>query len=221
MRTLLVEDDPALGPALKRGLEQRGFVVDLVSDGQAADAAVRARRYDVILLDLGLPRVEGETLLRTWRARGDLTPVIVLTARGFLIDRVRLLDLGADDYLVKPCDLLELAARMRALVRRSAGAAGDVLECGPLRLARSTRTVTRAGERIELTNREYWILETLMRNKNRVLSRRQLEETLYGWGEAVESNAVEVHIHHLRRKLGRDLIRTVRGVGYQLVEPGQ
>jgi DNA-binding response OmpR family regulator len=216
MRTLLVEDDPPLGHAVKRGLEQEGFVVDRVTDGSAADAAMRAHEYDVVALDLGLPRVGGETLLRAWRARGDRTPVIVLTARGFVTDRVRLLDLGADDYLVKPFDLIELAARLRALLRRGGGGAGEVLQRGPIRLARDTRTVTRDGVRIELTVKEFWILETLLRNGNRVLSRRQLEETLYGWGDEVESNAVEVHIHHLRRKLGPELIDTVRGVGYRL-----
>jgi DNA-binding response OmpR family regulator len=216
MRTLLIEDDPLLGPAIKRGLEQDGFAVDLVADGHAADAAVLSHAYDVIVLDLGLPRVEGDTLLRAWRARDDTTPVIVLTARGFVMDRVRLLDMGADDYLVKPFDLIELCARMRALVRRSAGAAADVLEHGPIRLARDSRTVTFNGSRVDLTNKEFSILEALLRNRNRVLSRRQLEESLYGWGDEVESNAVEVHIHHLRRKLGRDLIATVRGVGYRL-----
>jgi DNA-binding response OmpR family regulator len=216
MRALLIEDDPLLGPALKRGLEQDGITIDLVVDGQAADAAVLSHKYDVIVLDLGLPRIEGDVLLRAWRAREDRTPVIVLTARGFVLDRVRLLDLGADDYLVKPFDLIELAARMRALVRRSAGGTGEVLEAGPLRLARDTRTVTYYGNRVELTNREFWILEALLRSRSRVLSRRQLEETLYGWGDEVESNAVEVHIHHLRRKLDRDLIITVRGVGYRL-----
>lgn len=219
MRTLLVEDDALFGVALKRGLEQEGFAVDLAADGAAADSAVSTHCYDVIALDLGLPRVDGESLLRAWRTRGDRTPVIVLTARGFLMDRVRLLDLGADDYLVKPFDLLELIARMRALLRRSAGTAGDMLECGAIRLSRETRTVTRDGVRVELTNREFWILETLMRSKNRVLSRRQLEESLYGWGDEVESNTIEVHIHHLRRKLGREVIQTLRGVGYRIADP--
>jgi DNA-binding response OmpR family regulator len=220
MRVLVAEDDALLGASVKKGLEQEGFAVDWATDGSAVDLAMRAHQYDAVTLDLGLPGISGETLLRGWRDRDDHTPVIVLTARGFVLDRVRLLDMGADDYLVKPFDLIELCARLRALIRRSGGAVGEVLECGPLQLMRHTRAVTLDGARVELTNREFWILEVLMRNKNRLMSRRQLEESLYGWGDEVESNAVEVHIHHLRRKLGHGLIQTVRGVGYQLVGPG-
>jgi len=219
MRVLVAEDDVLLGASIKKGLEQEGFAVDWATDGNATDSAMRVHHYDAVTLDLGMPGIAGEALLRDWRERDDHTPVIVLTARGFVLDRVRLLDLGADDYLVKPFDLIELCARLRALVRRGGGAVGEVLESGPLQLMRHTRIVTLDGVRIELTNREFWILEVLMRNKNRLMSRRQLEESLYGWGDEVESNAVEVHIHHLRRKLGADLIQTVRGVGYQLVAP--
>jgi two-component system, OmpR family, response regulator QseB len=219
MRVLVGEDDALLGASLKRGLEQEGFAVDLAASGGAVDMAMRAHSYDAVTLDLGLPGTDGETLLISWRQRGDRTPVIVLTARGFVLDRVRVLDLGADDYLVKPFDLIELCARLRALVRRSGGAVGEVLECGPLRLTRHTRKVTLDGSRVELTNREFWILEVLMRNRNRLMSRRQIEESLYGWGDEVESNAIEVHIHHLRRKLGPGLIQTVRGVGYQVTVP--
>jgi DNA-binding response OmpR family regulator len=220
MRVLVAEDDVLLGASIKKGLEQEGFAVDWATDGNAVDSAMRVHQYDAVTLDLGMPGISGESLLRSWRERDDHTPVIVLTARGFVLDRVRLLDLGADDYLVKPFDLVELCARLRALVRRGGGGGiGEVLECGPLRLTRHMRVVTLEGERIELTNREFWILEVLMRNKNRLMSRRQLEESLYGWGDEVESNAIEVHIHHLRRKLGHGLIQTVRGVGYQLVVP--
>ena len=219
MRVLVAEDDVLLGASIKKGLEQEGFAVDWATDGNAVDSAMLAHKYDAVTLDLGMPGVTGETLLRGWRERDDHTPVIVLTARGFVLDRVRMLDMGADDYLVKPFDLIELCARLRALVRRSGGGVGEVLECGPLQLMRHTRVVTLLGKRIELTNREFWILEVLMRNKNRLMSRRQLEESLYGWGDEIESNAVEVHIHHLRRKLGQGLIQTVRGVGYQLVAP--
>lgn len=219
MRVLVAEDDALLGASLKKGLEQEGFAVDWAADGNGADSAMRAHRYDAVTLDLGMPAIPGETLLRTWREREDRTPVIVVTARGFVLDRVRLLDLGADDYLVKPFDLIELCARLRALIRRGTGGGGEILECGPLQLMRDTRRVTVNGLGVELTNREFWILEVLLRNKNRFMSRRQIEESLYGWGDEIESNAIEVHIHHLRRKLGAGLIQTVRGVGYQVTAP--
>jgi DNA-binding response OmpR family regulator len=218
MQALLIVDDLVLGPALKHGLEQEKLKVDLVVDYQSADAAVQAQRYDVIVLDFALPGVQDAALLRVWRARGETTPVIVLTARTFVTDRVRLLDMGADDYLVKPFELIELSARIRALVRRAANRGGETLEFGPVRLAPDSRKVTLHGEDVELTNREFLVLEALMRNRSRMLSRRQLEELLYGRDEEVESNAIEVHIHHLRRKLGRNLIETVRGVGYRLRE---
>jgi DNA-binding response OmpR family regulator len=197
-------------------MELEGFAVDLRADGESASEALVAQPYDAIVLDLGLPGISGEDLLRSWRERANYTPVLVLTARGFVLDRVRLLNLGADDYLVKPFDLLELSARLRALVRRL-GSQGDVmLECGPLLLSRSEHLAVWDGNRVELTKREYRILDTLLRNRDRVLSRRQLEESLYGWGEEVDSNAIEVHVHNLRRKLSRSLIETVRGAGYRL-----
>jgi DNA-binding response OmpR family regulator len=217
MRVLVVEDDHMLGESIKAGLEQDGFAVDRVGDANAADTALRATRYDAVTLDLGLPGIGGEALLRGQRERNDRTPVIVLTASGFVLDRVRLLDLGADDYLVKPFDLIELCARLRALIRRSGSEAFEVLESGPLRLVRHTRAVTVDGRRVELTNREFRILDALLRNRGWAMSRRQLEESLYGWGDEVESNAIEVHIFNLRRKIGRNLIRTVRGLGYQIV----
>jgi len=216
LRVLIVEDDPALGPSTARGLELEGCAVDLRTDGSQADSALIAQKYDAIVLDLGLPGMSGEELLRSWRERNEHTPVLVLTARGFVLDRVRLLNLGADDYLVKPFDLLELSARLRALARRLGGKDEAQLECGALLLSRSEHIAVWSGTRVELTKREYRILDTLLRNRDRVLSRKQLEESLYGWGEEVESNAIEVHVHNLRRKLARGLIETVRGAGYRL-----
>jgi DNA-binding response OmpR family regulator len=217
MRVLVAEDDRFLGSSIRSGLVQEGFAVDWVMNGNAADTALRSASYDAITLDLGLPGIAGEALLRGLRDRNDRTPVIVLTAAGFVLDRVRLLDLGADDYMVKPFDLIELCARLRALIRRSGGDVGEVISCGALTLARHTRTVTVSGKRVDLTNREFWVLEALLRNRQWVVSRRQIEEALYGWGDEVESNSVEVHIFNLRRKIGRGLIKTVRGVGYQVV----
>ena len=223
MRVLIVEDDPALGASTAHGLGLEGFAVDLRTDAEGANAAMVAQKYDAIVLDLGLPGISGEELLRAWRERSENSPVIVLTARGFVLDRVRLLNLGADDYLVKPFDLLELSARLRALGRRQGGKDDAMLELGPLLLSRSEHVAVWNGTRVELTKREYRILDTLLRNRDRVLSRKQLEEALYGWGEEVESNAIEVHVHNLRRKLSRNFIETVRGAGYRLsqnVEPG-
>jgi len=216
LRILIVEDDPALGPATAQGLELEGFAVDVCINGGGADAALVAHKYDAIVLDLALPDTSGEELLRLWRERGEYTPVLVLTARGFVLDRVRLLNLGADDYLVKPFDLQELGARLRALGRRQGGKDDVMFECGPLLLSRSEHIAMWDGARVELTKREYRILHTLLRNRDRVLSRKQLEEALYGWGEEVESNAIEVHVHNLRRKFSRGLIETVRGAGYRL-----
>jgi DNA-binding response OmpR family regulator len=216
MRVLLAEDDSLLGASVRQGLAQEGFIVDWVTDGASADAAVLAHDYDVIALDLTLPRESGEQLLQRWRTRANPVPVVVLTARGFVTDRVRLLNMGADDYLVKPFDLLELCARLRAVGRRARRECDETLQCGDIRLSCETHTVTRASEPVELSRREFRVLEALLRNRNRVLSRDQLEKSLYGWGEEVESNAVDVHIHHLRRKLGRTLIETVRGIGYRI-----
>jgi DNA-binding response OmpR family regulator len=213
---LIVEDDAALGASTARGLELEGFAVDWRQDGAGAEAAMVSQRFDAIVLDLGLPGMSGEELLRNWRGVGNVTPVLVLTARGFVLDRVRVLNLGADDYLVKPFDLLELSARLRALYRRQSGQNTLNLEFGSLLLSHSEHSAMFNGARIDLTKREHRILETFLRNRDRVLSRRQLEDALYGWGEVVESNAIEVHIHNLRRKLSRTLIQTVRGAGYRL-----
>jgi two-component system, OmpR family, response regulator QseB len=216
MRILVVEDDALLGDALQMGLRQRGFDTDWVKDGVAAELALRTGTFLAVVLDLGLPRLDGVELLRTERARGSKLPVLVLTARDAIEDRVRGFDTGADDYVVKPVDLDELAARLRALVRRSRGEAAPVLAMGELRLDPAARTVTYRGTPVELKVKEFNLLQELLLNAGRVLSRQQIEERLYAWGEEVESNAVEVHIHHLRRKLAPGLIRTVRGVGYML-----
>jgi two-component system OmpR family response regulator/two-component system response regulator QseB len=214
MRLLLAEDDPLLGDALRAGLRQAGFQVDWVRDGEAAARELRAEPYDAAVLDLGLPRRDGMDVLAEVRRAGVRLPVLVLTARDAVPDRIRGLDLGADDYVLKPVDLNELAARLRALVRRAHGQAERTLQAQDVELDPAGRSVTRAGSPVALSTREFDLLHTLMLDAGRVLSREQLEQRLYGWGTEVESNAVEVHVHHLRRKLGAALIQTVRGVGY-------
>ena len=216
MRLLLVEDDALLGDGLRAGLAQRGFAVDWVRDGTAADLALGTSEYAAVVLDLGLPRLSGLDVLRRVRGRGAKTPVLILTARDAVEDRVKGLDSGADDYLVKPCDLDELAARLSALVRRAGGEAAPTLRAGALELDPAARRVTYRGAPVELPGREFALLHALLLAAGRVLSREQLAERLYAWGDEVESNAIDVHIHHLRRKLSPDLIRTVRGVGYML-----
>ena len=219
MRILVVEDDPLLADGLQAGLKQVGFDADRVQDGLEADLALRSHSYAAVLLDLGLPRLDGLALLKKLRARGDRVPVLILTARDAIDQRIQGLDSGADDYVVKPVDLGELAARLRSLVRRSKGAAASILEVGELRLDPATREVTFRARPVELQPREFAMLQELILNAGRVLSREQLVERLYAWGEEIESNAIEVHVHHLRRKLAPDLIRTVRGVGYLLPRP--
>jgi two-component system, OmpR family, response regulator QseB len=216
MRLLLAEDDPMIGAAVERGLRDDGFVVDWVRDGAAADAALREPVHDLLLLDLGLPRKTGLDVLTALRRRGDGRPVLILTARDAVADRVAGLDAGADDYLVKPFDLDELAARIRALGRRRAGRAVSALRHGEVSLDPATRDVRLAGAPVSLSPREFALLEALMTRPAAVLSRKQLEEKLYGWDEPVESNAIEVHLHALRRKLGAEFIRNVRGVGWTL-----
>ena len=216
MRLLLVEDDPMIGASVQRGLRQDGHTVDWVRDGAAADLAVAAGVHELILLDLGLPGKSGLEWLAQWRARGVTLPVLILTARDAVADRVRGLDAGADDYLVKPFSLEELAARLRALGRRQGGRAAPRLELGPLSLDPATHEVSKDGQPVELSAREFALLHALMENPGVPLSRTQLEERLYGWGAEVASNAVEVHIHALRRKLGAEWIKNVRGVGYRV-----
>jgi two-component system, OmpR family, response regulator QseB len=214
MRVLIVEDDQLLGDALAVGLKQRGFEPDWVQDGREAQTVMRVEPFAAIILDLGLPALTGLELLRTERARGNKVPVLILTARDAIQDRIKGLDSGADDYVVKPMDLDELAARLRALVRRSKGEPAALLRVGAVALDSAARTVARDGQTIDLQPREFALLQELMLNAGRVLSREQLEERMYRWGEEVESNAVEVHVHHLRRKLGADIVKTIRGVGY-------
>lgn len=219
MRILLVEDDWLLGEGLQTGLEQQGFQVDWLKDGQAAAQAWPLSVYAAAVLDIALPGQDGLAVLRGWRQAGEKLPVLLLTARDALGDRVQGLDRGADDYVVKPVDLLELAARLRALVRRAHGIAEEQLRTGDVVLNPSARTITQGGRAVALAAREFDLLHTLMRNAGRVLSREQLEQQLYAWGREVDSNAVEVHVHHLRRKLGGQLIHTVRGVGYVVMKP--
>ncbi len=214
MRILLVEDDPMLGDGLRAGLRQLGFQVDWVRDGEAAERELASGVYAAGVLDLGLPRKDGLEVLQALRARGVATPVLVLTARDAVPDRIRGLDLGADDYVVKPVDLHELGARLRSLVRRAHGQMQDSLRSGAVVLEPAARRVSLNGQAVALSTREFDLLHALMRNAGRVMSREQLEEQLYSWGHEVDSNAVEVHIHHLRRKLQPELIQTVRGVGY-------
>ena len=214
MRILLVEDDRMLGDGLQAGLTQAGYAVDWLRDGEAAVAALSTESFAAVVLDLGLPKRDGLSVLQWLRGRHDATPVLILTARDQLEDKVRGLDLGADDYVLKPFDLDEIAARLRALVRRAHGRPEPVLRLGEIELNPAARSVTRAGQPVELTPREFDLLHLLLENTDRVLTRRTLEEQLYTWNEAVDSNALEVHIHHLRRKLGNELIRTVRGIGY-------
>jgi DNA-binding response OmpR family regulator len=219
MRVLLVEDDRMIGESIRAALRQDGSAVDWVRDGRSADSTLSTEQFDLVLLDLGLPERDGIQILRAMRARHDQTPVIVLTARDALPDRVAGLDAGADDYLIKPFELEELAARIRAVTRRKSGRAEPALEIGEVRLDPTMRQVTRGGEMVVLSAREYAVLEALMMRPGAILSRAQLEDRLYGWGEAVESNAVPVYIHQLRRKLGADFIRNVRGVGYYVGRP--
>lgn len=214
MRVLVVEDDPLLGDALRVGLAQAGFAADWVRDGRAGLVAATSEPFAAIVLDLGLPALSGLELLRRLRAEGHAAPVLILTARDAVPDRIAGLDAGADDYLVKPVDLGELAARLRALVRRAAGQAAPILEVGPLAIDAAAHAVAFRGKPVELSAREFALLHELARSAGRVLSKEQLAERVYGWGEEVESNAVEVHVHHLRRKLAPEVIVTVRGVGY-------
>ena len=216
MRLLVIEDDQMIGESLCHGLRQEGFTVDWVHDGKAAELALANDVYALALLDLGLPRKSGLDLLKELRQRNNTLPVLIITARDSVADRVSGLNSGADDYLVKPFDLHELIARVRALLRRNAGRAQSLLVYGTLSLDPITHEVSHQGENITLSAREFSLLHTLMEKPGAVLSRAQLEEKLYGWNEEVESNAVEVHIHHLRKKLGTDVIGNVRGVGYMI-----
>lgn len=214
MRLLIVEDDELLGDGIQAVLNQRGFTADWIQDGLTADRALKNSDYDLVVLDLTLPGLSGFELLQGLRATGNQLPVLILTARSEITDRIRALDGGADDYVIKPFDMDELCARIRALHRRHRGHTTTILRNGKLVLDPAARTVDVSGRSVSLSNREFDVLQLLMENAGRVLSRSRLDEAVNGWKDEVESNAIEVHIHHLRKKLGIEQIRTVRGVGY-------
>ena len=214
MRVLVVEDDRMIAKGLHTALRQDGYAVDGVSDGRSASEALRSSKFDLVLLDLGLPGRDGLEVLRDLRSRGDATPVIIVTARDDIDNRIEGLDAGADDYIVKPFDLNEVAARMRSVLRRANGRADPTIRVGDISLNPATHAVDRAGVAVQLSAHEYAVLEALLQRPGAILSRTQLEDRLYGWDAPVESNAIEVYIHSLRRKLGSDSIRTLRGVGY-------
>lgn len=221
MRILLAEDDIMLGEALQDALIAQGFVVDWLKDGEAALTALSTESFDLLVLDLGLPRRDGMDVLREMRSRDIGLPVLVLTARDATSDRIAGLDAGADDYLLKPFDLGELSARLRALLRRRAGRVRPEIIHGELRVDPASQRVMLAGQDVILPRREYMLLKELLEHTGEVLTRDKLEAALYGWMDEVESNALEVHIHHLRKKLYPELIRTVRGVGYMIPRPGE
>ncbi len=218
MRILLVEDDELLGDGLTTGLTQSGYAIDWLKDGASADQALKSETFDLIVLDLGLPKLSGITVLQNLRSRGTTTPVLILTARESVEDRVKGLDNGADDYLTKPFDLDELCARLRALQRRFSSRAEPTLTHKNIILDPASHTVSLNGEMINVSRREFALLHKLLENSGRVISREHLMQTLYGWGDDVDSNALEVHIHNLRKKFGQDFIQTIRGIGY-IVEP--
>ncbi|AMR66545.1 MULTISPECIES: response regulator [Pseudomonadaceae] len=218
MRLLLVEDDKALGEGLRLGLRQEGYTVDWLEDGASALHALLSEDFDLLVLDLGLPRMSGLQVLRELRRSGSALPVLILTARDATEDRIAGLDAGADDYLVKPFDLDELKARLRALLRRSAGRAELRIEHAGVSLDPSSQQVSYQGKPVPMTPKEYLLLHELLSQPGKVLTRERLAQLLYGWDEEAESNTLEVHIHHLRKKLFSSLIRTVRGVGYLVEE---
>lgn len=218
MRVLLVEDDELLGDGIRTGLKHYGHTVDWVKDGKSANEVLSTNyeNFDIIVLDLGLPKLSGLDVLRKLRERNSSTPVIILTARETIDDRVKGLDAGADDYLTKPFELDELCARMRALQRRSKSRAKPTITYGDIALDPASHIVSLAGEVVMISRREFALLQKLLENTGRVISREQLNQTLYGWGENIDSNALEVHIHNLRKRFGNKLIRTIRGVGYMI-----
>ena len=216
MRILLVEDDPLLGDGIQTALRQQEYTIDWLQDGIEASAALTHQEYDLVVLDLGLPGKPGLQVLKELRGKGKGVPVLILTAQGDTEDRVAGLDAGADDYLTKPFDIAELFARIRALIRRAGGRAQPIIHYGDIDIDPAAHQVSRNGDVVGLSRREFAVLLELLENQGRVLSRSRLEHGLYGMDEEVESNAVEVHIHHLRKKLGSELIRTIRGVGYMI-----
>lgn len=221
MRLLLVEDDPLLGEGLQASLQLEGYAVDWLRDGESAWAALCTDTFDLVVLDLGLPRLSGLEVLERLRTRNETVPVLILTARDAPGDRVRGLDTGADDYLIKPFDLDELAARLRALARRRSGNRNPVLHHGPLELDPARHRVRLNGKPVTMPRREFTLLRLLLEHAGQIVPRSRLQEALYGWEDEVDSNTLEVYIHHLRRKLGREWIKTVRGVGYMVPESSE
>lgn len=220
MRVLVVEDDETLGDALHHGLKNEGYAVDWVKDGMSADQALRTENFDIVILDLGLPKMPGLRVLDNLRLRENKTPVLVLTARDAVDDRIKGLDMGADDYMLKPFDLNEVIARIRALQRRSVERATSTIKYGKIEIDAASHTVLHDSVLLNLPRREFALLCKLIENQGKALSREQLSQSLYNWDEDVDSNALEVHIHNLRKKFGSDLIRTIRGVGYMVPKEG-
>lgn len=214
MRVLIIEDDEILGDGIQQGLRRDGYAVDWVQDGQIANQILKTETFDAIILDLGLPKMHGVQVLENLRLRGNKTPVLILTAKDTLNDKIKLLDMGADDYMIKPFDLSEVSARLRALQRRSVNRAMPEIRYKDIVINPVSHEVTFKGELITLPRREFTLLQKLVENQGKVLSRDQLTQSLYNWDEDVDSNALEVHIHNIRKKFGTELIRTIRGVGY-------
>lgn len=214
MRILLVEDDALLGDGIQKSLSHLGFTVDWMRDGKQGESALTSEEYAAAVLDLGLPQQDGLVLLQSARAKGLRTPILVLTARDSKLDKLKGFNLGADDYVIKPIDMEELAARLRALIRRSAGRASPRIKIGAIEIDPEARQAWHEGKLVELSAKEFAVLELLVQNAGRVLTRTQLEQSLYGWGDSADSNTIEVFIHHLRKKLGSNFIQTLRGIGY-------
>lgn len=219
MRILLVEDDALLGDGIRKSLSHLGFTVDWLRNGRAAEAAIGTEEYAAIVLDIGLPERDGLAVLQSARARGIHTPILMLTARDATPDKLKGFSLGADDYVIKPVDMEELAARLNALIRRAGGRASPRIQVGEVEIDPDTRQAWRAGQAIDLSAKEFALLEMMLQNAGRVLTRAQLEQSLYGWSDGADSNTIEVFIHHLRKKLGSDFIQTLRGIGYTVRRP--
>ena len=219
MRILVVEDDALLGDGIQKSLSHLGFTVDWMRDGRQGESALTSEEYAAVVLDLGLPQQDGLTLLQAVRNKGLHTPVLILTARDSKLDKLKGFGLGADDYVIKPIDMEELAARLHALIRRSAGRASPRIRLGAVEIDPDTRQAWHENKLVELSAKEFAVLELLVQNAGRVLTRAQLEQSIYGWGDSAGSNTIEVFIHHLRKKLGSDFIRTLRGIGYSVERP--
>lgn len=216
MRILLVEDDALLGDGIQKSLAHLGFTVDWMQDGKQGENALAGEEYAAVVLDLGLPKQDGLTLLQSARNKGLHTPVLIMTARDSKLDKLKGFNVGADDYVVKPIDMEELAARLRALIRRSGGHASPRIRVGDVEIDPDSRQAWNAGSPVELSSKEFAVLEMLVQNAGRVLTRAQLEQSIYGWGDSADSNTIEVFIHHLRKKLGGNFIQTLRGIGYTI-----